>query len=113
MESGAWVGDDELLARVANEKIKRDIDVDEAEINVCFSTTDGWLSLWIRKYTGAPVSHALITFRSKTLNRVVVMQASGHGYQIVPWSKWEKQNILVARYKFVTPSSEQLLAGFA
>lgn len=68
-------------------------------INVCFSTTDGLLSRIIRGFTRSQVSHALITFRDSTLQRVLVMEASGRGYVMVPWRRWRKRNELVCRFR--------------
>ena len=79
-------------------------------LNVCFSTSDGLLSWWIRGYTRSPVSHALITFRDYTLDRVFVMEAGGHGFCVVPWSTWERANTLIARFRLSAPAQQQLTA---
>jgi len=111
MADGARVGEQHWIDLVRSEKAKGgDIDAQLASINVCFSTTNHLLSRTIRTFTCSPVSHAVITFRSRTLNRVMVMQASGHGYQIVPWSRWAQQNILVARFRLLVDEDDQLLA---
>jgi hypothetical protein len=94
----AGVGDGTWLEQVAREAEGR-LEPGEASINVCFSTTGACLSRWIRGYTGSLVSHAIISFRDRTLNRVMVMQASGHGYEVIPWGRWEKANILIARFR--------------
>jgi hypothetical protein len=72
-------------------------------LNICFSTTDGLLSRWIRWYTGAPVSHAAITFRSLSLDKVMVMEASGSGFRLLPWRKWAPHNRLAARFRLDVP----------
>jgi len=75
--------------------------------NICFSTTDALLSRWIRWYTGAPVSHALITFRSETLGKVMVREAGGHGFHMVPWSRWADGNRITARFRLRVPPDLQ------
>ena len=79
-------------------------------LNLCFSTTDGLLSQWIRWYTASPVSHAVITFRSELLDKVMVMEAHGSGYRVVPWRLWERENTLTTRFTIDLPQDVQLEA---
>jgi hypothetical protein len=79
-------------------------------INVCFSTTQGLFSRWIRFVTRSPVSHALLTFHSQTLDKVLVMEATGRGFNVIPWKKWRKNHVLVARFEIAVPASTELEA---
>lgn len=72
---------------------------DDHSINVCFSTTNQLISKFIRWRTKSDVSHACITFHSLSLQKIMVMEAVTKGYVIVPWDKWKKQNVLIARYR--------------
>lgn len=82
----------------------------DPSINICFSTTDGYLSRFIRWVTRSPVSHALLTFYSQTLDKVMVMEATGKGFNLIPWNKWEKKNKLVARFALDIPRDKELEA---
>jgi len=53
------------------------LDPARASINVCFSATRGLVSHLIRWLTRSRVSHAMITFRSATLDKVLVLEATG------------------------------------
>jgi len=77
-------------------------------INVCFSTTDGWFSRAIRWFTRSKVSHAVITFRDETLGKVFVMESTGRGFMLTPWSKWRARNQIVARYTLTVDQSRQI-----
>jgi len=79
-------------------------------INVCFSTTSGIFSRIIRWFTRATVSHALITFRDEYLERVFVMEATGRGFMLQPWSKWRQHNQLVARFEVIASDEDQIEA---
>jgi hypothetical protein len=81
-----------------------------SSINVCFSTTNGLMSRIIRWFTRAKTSHALITFRSETLDKVFVMEANGRGFMLQPWAKWRRKNTLVARYALAVPTAQQMTA---
>ncbi len=111
MAARAPVGDWYWVELVKGEEPAHvEIDARAASINVCFSTTGKLISRTIRAFTCSPVSHAVITFRSLTLDRVMVMQASGHGFEIVPWSRWAQANILVARFRMQVDDETQLVA---
>ncbi len=79
-------------------------------INICFSTTDGFSSRAIRWVTRSTVSHALITYRSATLGRVMVLEAVGRGFHMVPWAHWKQHNTLVARFSLKVAPSRQVQA---
>lgn len=79
-------------------------------INVCFSTSSGFFSKVIRWATRSKVSHALITFRDETLDKVFVMEANGRGFMLVPWSKWRQSHDLLSRYKLTVPADMQRFA---
>ncbi len=98
MDRADCVSGVELMEEVRKQADDR-LDPGGGTINICFSTTDALLSKAIRWFTGSTVSHSFITFRDRTLNRIMVMQASGHGYQIIPWARWETHNILVSRFQ--------------
>lgn len=72
-------------------------------VNLCFSTTDGAFSWLLRKAMKIPASHCVITFRSVTLGKIMVMDAQGRGFVIVPWKKWIRNNDLIARYSLSLP----------
>lgn len=82
----------------------------DPSINICFSTTDSWASGVIRWGTRSTVSHALVTYRSSTLGRVMVMEAVGRGFVMLPWRSWRQRNKLVARFAVRVPVAQQLAA---
>ena len=82
----------------------------EHSICICISTGSGWVSRFIRFWSRAPVSHALITFRSQTLGKVFAMESTATGFRLTPWAQWERKNILVARYVVHVPVEDQLEA---
>lgn len=83
----------------------------ELSLNVCFSRTTAFQSRLIRWVTRAEVSHVLITFRSLSLGRVMVMEAVGRGFLLFPWERWKQKNQLVARYACVgVPHEDQAAA---
>ncbi len=69
-------------------------------VRIGFSTTDAFLSRLIRRMTGSQVSHAFLVYRDVDFERVMVMEAVGAGFRIVPLDKFEKHNRVVA---IVTP----------
>jgi hypothetical protein len=68
-------------------------------IHIGFSTTGGLLSRIIRRITGAPVSHCFIAYRCATFADDMVLEASGHGFRIMAWRRFDKENKLVALYR--------------
>ncbi len=79
-------------------------------INICFSTQTGPLSRVIRWFTRSPVSHAMITFRDATLGKVMVMEATGRGFRMVPWAGWCLHNSMKARFALRVAEDVQLTA---
>lgn len=69
-------------------------------VRIGFSTTDAWLSRFIRWVTGSKVSHAFLVYRDVDFERVMVMEAVGAGFRIVPLDKFAKHNRIVG---IVTP----------
>lgn len=103
------VGNKDVFSEVSMDDVAPELlSQSDGQIQICFSTTTGWLSWWIRMYTGSRVSHALLTFRSATLGRVCVIEAHGGGFRIVPWSRWERKNTLIARFTIVAPPEATL-----
>ena len=68
-------------------------------ITIGFSTTKQPISKLIRWFTGSACTHAFIAFHDASLNIRVVMQAEAWGFELRPWKRWIKSNILVAEYK--------------
>ncbi len=82
----------------------------EVSIRVCVSTARGFASRFIQWVTRSRVSHALITFRSTTLDKVLVFEATGKGFHLKLWKKWRRHNRLVAAYELAIPLERQLAA---
>lgn len=68
-------------------------------VHVGFSTTGGWLSRIIRRITGSPVSHSFVVYHSAVFGKDMVLEASGHGFRIMAWQRFDKENKLVAMYR--------------
>lgn len=68
------------------------------DITIGFSTTNKFLSRTIRWITRAPCSHAWFAFDDATLGIRLVMQAEWWGYEVRPWTRWLKENRLVAEF---------------
>ena len=68
-------------------------------ITIGFSTTKQPISKIIRWFTGSACTHAFIAFHDGSLNMRVVMQAEAWGFELRPWKRWRKSNILVAEYE--------------
>lgn len=79
-------------------------------INVCFSTSNAWISRLIRWFDKSDVSHALITFYDETFDQVFVLEANGRGYMPIPWAKWRQTHTLVRRYDLDIPLAQQQAA---
>jgi hypothetical protein len=82
-------------------------------ITVGFSTTKKFMSKLIRWITRSPVSHAWIAFDDETLGMRMVMQAETWGYEIRPWNRWCKENVLVAEFSIVCPRVPESLRWIA
>src|SRR6185503_7928430 len=68
-------------------------------VHIGFSTTGGWLSRIIRRITGSPVSHSFVVYHSAVFGKDMVLEASGHGFRIMAWQRFDKENKLVAMYR--------------
>ena len=68
-------------------------------VHIGFSTTGGVLSRIIRRITGATVSHSFIAYRCATFADDMVLEASGNGFRMLAWRRFDKENKLVAMYR--------------
>jgi hypothetical protein len=68
-------------------------------VHIGFSTTGGWLSRIIRRVTGSPVSHSFVVYHSDTFGKDMVLEASGQGFRVMAWRRFDKENKLVAMYR--------------
>ena len=68
-------------------------------VHIGFSTTGGLLSRIIRRITGAPVSHSFIAYRCASYGDDMVLEASGQGFRLMAWKRFDKENKLVAMYR--------------
>lgn len=67
-------------------------------ITIGFSTTRQASSRFIRWITASACSHAFIAFDDSVLNLRMVMQAQSWGFELRPWNRWLRENILVAEF---------------
>jgi hypothetical protein len=74
-------------------------------ITVGFSTTRLLTSRLIRWATRSSCSHAFIAFDDRALRMRMVMQAASWGYELRPWKRWIRENLLVAEF---TPQGQPL-----
>lgn len=74
-------------------------DVELVGVTVGFSTTRKLASRVIRWVTRAPCSHAWIAFHDATLETRLVMQAEAWGFEVRPWARWRRENLLVAEFR--------------
>ena len=79
------------------------------DIRIGFSTTNLFISKIIRWLTGSSCSHSYISFTDKALNMRMVMQAEVWGFELRPWKRWLKTNLLVAEFKPVAGSLHDAL----
>lgn len=56
------------------------------------------------------MSHAIVTFRDGALGKVLVVEATGRGFVLVPWSCWRQHSRLVARFALRIAEDRQLAA---
>lgn len=68
------------------------------KVSIGFSTTTKIRSRIIRWFTRSKVSHAWVAFYDDCLDTRVVLQAETWGYELRPWNRWKKENILIAEY---------------
>jgi hypothetical protein len=81
-------------------------------IHIGFSTTTGVLSRLIRWATGAPVSHCFLVYQCGVFGSEMVLEASGAGFRVMAWNKFERANKLIAVYRLHRPDPE-LLGGMS
>ena len=72
-------------------------------VHIGFSTTGDWLSRVIRRITGSPVSHSFVVYHSAVFGKDMVLEASGHGFRVMAWQRFDKENKLVAMYRLKVP----------
>ncbi|HTE56475.1 MAG TPA: hypothetical protein VK698_36730 [Kofleriaceae bacterium] len=75
-------------------------------VHVGFSTKGGWLSRGIRWFTGSRASHCFVVYRSDVFNQEMVLEASGNGFRIISWRRWDKGNKLIALYRLQMPEPD-------
>jgi hypothetical protein len=72
-------------------------------IHIGFSTTGSWVSRMIRKITAAPVSHCFVVYHSEAFGKDMVLEASGRGFRMLAWSRFDVENRLIAIYRVELP----------
>ena len=82
-------------------------------ITVGFSTTRLKISGLIRWITGSSCSHTFIAFDDQTLKMRMVMQAESWGYELRPWNRWQRGNVLVAEFRPAGPRLDEALRALA
>jgi hypothetical protein len=82
-------------------------------ITIGFSTTKQLSSWFIRWITNSSCSHAFISFDDTALNMRMVMHAEAWGYELQPWRRWIKKNILVAEFTPIGHSLDRALHSIA
>jgi hypothetical protein len=84
-------------------------------VHIGFSTTSGWLSRMIRRITGSPVSHSFVVYHSTAFGKDMVLEASGQGFRVMSWRRFDKENKLVAIYrlKVADPVAHEALGKLA
>jgi hypothetical protein len=89
------------------------IDTKHHDITVGFSTTRQFSSRFIRWITASSCSHAFIAFNDSALKLRMVMQAQSWGYELRPWNRWLRENILVAEFRPVAGPLDSALSDMA
>jgi hypothetical protein len=79
-------------------------------VHVGFSTTVGWLSRWVRRFTRSRVSHCMIVYRSDVFGQEMVLEACGLGFRMISWRRWDRANKLLALYRVNLPDDDLRLA---
>jgi hypothetical protein len=87
------------------------VPVESFEVYVGFSTTGGPLSRLIRWSTGNAASHCFIRYRCGTFCDDMVLEATGAGFRVCSWRRFDRGNKLVAMYRLKL-DSECLRTGF-
>src|SRR6266545_2827997 len=81
-------------------------------VHVGFSTTGHLLSRLVRRFTRSRVSHCVVVYKSQVFAQEMVLEASGKGYRIVAWRRWDSSNRLIALYRLNLPE-QNLQEGLA
>lgn len=76
-----------------------ELPADGLGVHIGFSTTGGWLSRIIRRMTGSPVSHSFVVYHSSAFGKDMVLEASGKGFRVMAWRRFDTENKLVAMYR--------------
>ena len=82
-------------------------------ITIGFSTTRQVSSRFIRWITGSSCSHAFVAFYDSVLDQRMVMQAQSWGFELRPWNRWLRENILVAEFDPVAGPLDGALVSLA
>ena len=82
------------------------VTADGFPIHIGFSTTSGLLSRLIRWGTGARVSHCFIVYRCGVFGSDMVLEASGSGFRVMAWNKFDRGNRLIAVYRLHRPDDD-------
>jgi hypothetical protein len=85
-------------------------DISSLVVHVGFSTTGGWLSRWVRRFTRSRVSHCIVVYRSEVFGQEMVLEASGNGFRMVSWRRWDRANRLIALYRLELPEPDLRIA---
>jgi len=75
-------------------------------VHVGFSTTGHWLSRLVRRFTRSRVSHCIVVYRSDVFAQEMVLEASGNGFRMISWRRWDRVNKLVALYRLNLPEED-------
>ena len=75
------------------------ISAEPFEVHVGFSTTGGPISRLIRWVTGVRASHCFIRYRCGTFADDMVLEATGAGFRVCSWRRFDRANKLVAMYR--------------
>jgi hypothetical protein len=75
-------------------------------VHVGFSTTVGWLSRAVRRFTRSRVSHCMIVYRSDVFGQEMVLEACGFGFRMISWRRWDRANKLLALYRVNLPDDD-------
>lgn len=78
------------------------------DLKIGFSKSNSLTSKIIRWVTNAPVSHTYISFFDYSFDQEMVLEANEHGYVLVPYNRWIKENTQV--YCFDVMVAESLKA---
>jgi hypothetical protein len=75
-------------------------------VHVGFSTKGGWLSRGIRFMTRSHVSHCFVVYQCDIFGQEMVLEASGVGFRIISWRRWDRANRLIALYRLDLPEAD-------